>query len=334
MLNCTSNGRRASSFQNTVARSAGTVALALIIVVLVGSLGHLAPLYPDPKGNINDYVGVLTQSDKDSLDALVDSVLKQTGVTFAVAIVSGHGDETLEMYGVRLYEKWGIGQQNEDSGLLVVVSMEGRGLRMEVGYGLEPVITDGRAGECLDKMLPYFRNEEYGKGLYAGLLNAAEYIADDAGIELKIEGQEGYLPFAGDEKHIPLGFSTRTLLQVFAVVVLLAALMIYQLSKKNRCPKCKSKLVVTDKIIQQATFTVGGLAVRMYRCPVCGYYNDKTYRTNRTVRPPGSGPSSMGPGPFFGGFGRSSGSGSRKGSFGPRGFGGGRSGGGGASRKW
>lgn len=335
MLNLAFRRRSTGLLQSNNARLAGTVILVLAVVVLVGSLAQTAPLYPEPQGNINDYVGVLTQSDKDNLNALVNAVLEQTGVTFAVAIVSGHGDESIEMYGVNLYEKWGIGQKNEDRGLLVILSMEERDLRMEVGYGLEPVITDGRAGECLDIMIPYFRNEEYGKGLYAGLPNAADYIAEDAGIELSIQGQDEYVPILpGDQRFVGPGVATRLILLVSALVLLPVALLAYYGIRKGRCPKCRSRLAITDKVIHQATASRGGLAVRMYRCPVCGYNSEKRYRTRPIVRPPSD--YTQGPGPFFGGFGGSSrGSrGSGRGSFSPRGFGGGRSGGGGASRKW
>ena len=106
--------------------------------------------YPVPVGNINDYVGVLSLEEIDRLESLAQAVLEQTGVTFAVAIVDNCGDETIEMYAVNLFEKWGIGKENEDLGLLVLVSIGDREVRMEVGYGLEPIITDGIAGECLD----------------------------------------------------------------------------------------------------------------------------------------------------------------------------------------
>lgn len=314
-------------------RAIETMALCMIAVCLVGSLAFSAPLYPEPAGNINDYVGVLTESDLENLNTLVDSVLGQAGVTFAVAIVSGHGDESLEMYSANLYEKWGIGEKGKDMGLLVVLSMEEREIRMEVGYGLEPVITDGRAGECLDKMLPYFRNEEYGKGLYEGLLNAAHYIAKDAGVELNLEGG-----LSGYER--PGVSPASVLLRVFAVAFFVFSILVYAMSRRNRCPKCKSRLVVTDKVIQQATFALGGQALKMYRCPRCGYYRDKRYKIGPTIRPPGSGGMfrpSAGPGPLFGGSGGFRGSGGsrpRGGSSGPKGFGGGRSGGGGASRKW
>ena len=62
----------------------------------------LLAAYPKATGNINDYAGVLTRSDKENLEALVNAVLKQTGTTFAVAIVNDHGDESIEEYAVPL----------------------------------------------------------------------------------------------------------------------------------------------------------------------------------------------------------------------------------------
>ncbi len=73
-------------------RAVETMALCMM-ACLVGSVAFLPLFIPEPAGNINDYVGVLTESDLENLNTLVDSVLGQAGVTFAVAIVSGHGDE-------------------------------------------------------------------------------------------------------------------------------------------------------------------------------------------------------------------------------------------------
>ncbi|QUL99142.1 MAG: TPM domain-containing protein [Candidatus Fermentithermobacillus carboniphilus] len=309
-----------------VARS--TCCILLVLFLLGVSLGFAEPRYPEPTGNINDYVGVLSRSDIANLNALVDAVLRQTGVTLAVAIVENHGDETLEVYSAKLYEKWGIGKKNEDKGLLVVVSMEEHDLRMEVGYGLEPVITDSRAGECLDKMLPYFKNGEFGKGLYAGLYHAAQYIAEDAGVKLDIKAASPEYESFLARPVIP--FIWQWLLAVIGLALFAG---IFAAVRGVRCPRCKSRLSVVDRVIREASYSVGGIAVRVYQCPVCGYRREKTYRTHPLVKPPGGGlPPMGGPGPFFGGgFGGKPGGG---GFSGPQGFGGGRSGGGGASRKW
>jgi len=121
------------------------------------------------------------------------------------------------------------------------------------------------------------------------------------------------------------------LLTAVLVLPLLAA--VYFGIRASRCPRCNSKLTVTDRVVQGATYDAGGLAMKILHCPKCGYHDEKPYRTSRLTRPGTGGMPPVGPGPFFGGFG-----GGRKGGgggfSGPRGFGGGRSGGGGASRKW
>ena len=307
------------------ARAAALLGVAMILAVLP-AVAWAAPTYPDAVGNVNDFAKVLSNDDKANLDALIDSVLKQTGATFAVAILGDHGDESVETYAVKLYEKWGIGTKGEDKGLLLLVTMLEHDMRMEVGYGLEAVVTDRRAGESLDKMIPYFQKNQYGKGLYAGLLNAAQYVAKDAGVDLNIKpATKDYETVATDGRSLPIAL----LSAVIAVPLIVATFFGL---RGHKCPKCKSRMVVTDRVVQGATYDAGGMALKIYHCPKCGYHDEKPFRTSRLTKP-GGGMPPFGPGPFFGGFGRG-GKGGGGGFSGPRGFGGGRSGGGGASRKW
>ncbi|MEX0974792.1 MAG: TPM domain-containing protein [Bacillota bacterium] len=298
----------------------------LIFVAALPGLVWAAPTYPNAVGNVNDFAKVLSVDDKANLDALIDSVLEQTGAVFAVAVLEDHGDESLEVYGVKLFEKWGIGEKGKDNGLLLLLTMAEHDVRMEVGYGLEAVVTDRRAGESLDKMIPYFKNDEYGKGLYAGLLNAAQYVAKDAGVDLNIKpATKDYEAVARDEPSLPLGL-------IGAAISIPLLLATFFGLRGHKCPKCKSRMTVTDRVVQGATYDAGGMALKIYHCPRCGYHDEKPFRTSRLTRP-GAGMPPIGPGPFFGGFGRG-GKGGGGGFSGPRGFGGGRSGGGGAGRKW
>ncbi len=304
-----------------------TIAVVFLIWMICGNISMpefalSASKYPQAAGNINDYVGVLSQDDRVNLEALVNSVLEQTGATFAVAIVGDTGDDDLLGYSVGLYEEWGLGQKGEDKGLLILVSMEDRGVRAEVGYGLEHIITDARAGDCLDQMMPYFQEEQYGKGIYSGLLHAAKYVASAEGIELQLEAASSDY---GDTFYKPPQKISWFLFPFLIIPLAIGGIFSF---RGRRCPRCKSKLTVVDKVVQRATYDTGGLALRVYQCPKCGYRDQKTYRTSRLSRPSSGFP--LGPGPFFGGgSGRTGG-----GVSGPRGFGGGRSGGGGASRRW
>jgi uncharacterized protein len=310
---------------------AATCLVLVALWFLITGPGTLlsAPSYPDPSGNINDYVGVLSSEEKARLNALADLLWEKTGTSLAVAIIETTGGEPIDMYGVKLFEKWGVGLKDKDKGLLLVVAVNDGKSRIEVGYGLEPVITDARAGRCLDEMVPYFREGRYGEGIYRGLLKAAGYIAEDAGVELEVDGTP---VTSGDEG--AGGMAWLAAIALPAVLILAGLVIIIAALARPRCPKCGARLITQDRIIEQATYAAGGLASRLYRCTRCGYTREKTYRTAPLARMspgfPGTG-KTIGPGPWFGGSGRSS----KGGTFsGPKGFGGGRSGGGGATRGW
>ncbi|MGB9866573.1 MAG: TPM domain-containing protein [Bacillota bacterium] len=178
------DGYEASYAEQASLPAARAAALYRGAAAAAPGLAYSQPFYPKPYANVNDYAGVLSSSDTARLNGVADVLLRRTGVSVAVAVLEDTHDVCGAMYSARLYEKWGIGRKGEDRGLLVVVSLREGRVRMEVGYGLESVITDTRAGQCLEGMLPYFARGEYGEGLYRGLLHAASLIADDAGIRL------------------------------------------------------------------------------------------------------------------------------------------------------
>jgi uncharacterized membrane protein YgcG len=174
-------------------------------------------------------------------------------------------------------------------------------------------------------MTGYLQKGEYGQGIYAGLLLAAQYIAKDAGVSLEVKpATKEYEPVVQDGRPFPVGL----LAAVISFPVLLAA---FFGMRGRRCPRCKSRLAVTDRVVQGATYDAGGLALKVLHCPKCGYHDEKPFRISRLTRPGTGGMPPIGPGGFWGGLGGGKGGG---GFSGPRGFGGGRSGGGGASRKW
>jgi len=91
----------------------------------------------------------------------------------------------IESYAVDLFEAWGIGKKGEDNGLLILVSVAERLIRIEVGYGLEGIITDGMAGEVIrQKIAPSFGKGEFGEGIFNGTATLANLIAREKGVEL------------------------------------------------------------------------------------------------------------------------------------------------------
>ncbi len=136
-----------------------------------------------PTGFINDYVGVLSARAKADLENLAVELKQKTGAEVGVAIITTIGDDTIENYANLLAEKWGVGD-SEDRGALILVVTEDHRLRIEVGYGLEPIIPDGRAGEIRDGMTPHLRAGDYDAAITVAVTQVAQVVARDAGVEL------------------------------------------------------------------------------------------------------------------------------------------------------
>ena len=95
------------------------------------------------------------------------------------------GGDTIENAAVTLFKEWGIGKKGKDNGILILVSINDRKAKIEVGYGLEGILPDGLCGEILRTyMLPEFKNGNYPSGLAKGAYAVALTIAKNRGVEL------------------------------------------------------------------------------------------------------------------------------------------------------
>jgi uncharacterized protein len=155
--------------------------MAALLLVLAASV--FAQTFPKPSGYINDFAGVLSPEMKAQLEALATEVKEKTGAEVAVAIVKSLDGDTVEDYANKLAGQWGVGDKN-DRGALLVLAIQERGLRLEVGYGLEPILTDGMAGEVLDQVTPYLGRGDFDGGVRVGVARVAQIIAADAGVRL------------------------------------------------------------------------------------------------------------------------------------------------------
>jgi len=160
--------------------------LVFILAVVVPYFCGLtfAQALPKPSGYVNDFAHVLDQESSQRIGQLCRELQAKTGAELAVVTVKSLDGEPIEDYAVKLFQQWGIGKKDQSNGLLVLVAIQERRTRMEVGYGLEPVIPDGYSGEVLRSLQPYFRANQYGAGLYAAASQLAGRIAQSAGVTL------------------------------------------------------------------------------------------------------------------------------------------------------
>jgi uncharacterized protein len=158
--------------------------LALVCALLV-ALPAAAADWPRPQGPVGDYAKVIAPEYVQGITAAAAELWQKTGAALVVATIPSLDGDTIEETAVRLFQQWGIGKKGDDRGLLFLVAIKERRMRIEVGYGLEGLITDATAGAIRDQaMIPYLKKNDYGKGLYAGLAAAAQIIAKDQGVTL------------------------------------------------------------------------------------------------------------------------------------------------------
>lgn len=119
-----------------------------------------------PEGYVNDYTNTLTYEQKDALESKVSTFEQESTNEIAVVIIDSMKGDYIENFAVKLFESWGIGKEKEDNGVLILVSMSERQMRIEVGYGLEGSLTDAQASWIIKNvMVPNFKENKYYEGI-------------------------------------------------------------------------------------------------------------------------------------------------------------------------
>jgi uncharacterized protein len=134
---------------------------------------------------VYDYANVISASDKQQLESMIDELEQKTGAEIAVVTLQSLDGGQIDDFTNRLFEKWGIGQKGKDNGLMFLAAMQDRKMRIEVGYGLEGAIPDSKAGRIRrDVITPYFKANQPGKGITAGIAVISQEIAKEYGVTL------------------------------------------------------------------------------------------------------------------------------------------------------
>jgi uncharacterized protein len=140
----------------------------------------LSAALPVPSGYVNDFAPALDDSAEQYLEEFLQTLERDTTAEVVVATVASLEGMTVEEYANRLFAGWGIGQAADDNGVLLLVAPGDRAVRIEVGYGLEPILPDGLAGEIIrTEILPEFRAGNVPRGIGRGLNRISQIIRGD-----------------------------------------------------------------------------------------------------------------------------------------------------------
>ena len=161
----------------------------LVACVLVCASVAAAQAPPELTAPVNDFAGVIGDTEKAQLDALVRKLQAASGDVIVVATVKTFQPAAdIRMYASEMFENRGkgIGQKGKDNGLLLLLAVDDREVWTEVGYDLEGIITDGFAGQTSRQtMVPFFRRGDYGAGMLAGATVMAQRIAEARNVTLE-----------------------------------------------------------------------------------------------------------------------------------------------------
>jgi len=137
-----------------------------------------------PTGYVNDFSNTLDASSKQTLEAYCANLERVTGVQMAIVLVPTLDGEPIEDAANRLYHEWGIGKKGKDEGILIMLAVKDRKSRAEIGYGVEPIITDGAAGGILRQIRPILQQGNYGGALLGAAEQMGNTIAQSKGVAL------------------------------------------------------------------------------------------------------------------------------------------------------
>ncbi|EQX99008.1 hypothetical protein G940_02934 [Escherichia coli UMEA 3203-1] len=128
---------------------------------------------PELRQQVTDITGTLSTSEQQSLTQQLQDITHKTRAQVAVLVVPSTGDDSIEQYATRVFDSWKLGDKQRNDGILLLVAWEDHAVRIEVGYGLEGVVTDLQAAKIIrDILIPAFKSDD----LMGGLTLASENI--------------------------------------------------------------------------------------------------------------------------------------------------------------
>jgi uncharacterized protein len=159
--------------------------LLLFVIALAAPHAHCEQVKDlKPQGYVNDFAGVLSAQAKEQLAALCAEVDQKTKAQIAVVTISSLEGEPVEQFSIDLATAWGVGPKQQARGVLILVAPKDRKYRIEVGYGLEAILPDGKVGGFGREAVPFLQRADYDGAVSLLTQRIAATIAADQNIAL------------------------------------------------------------------------------------------------------------------------------------------------------
>lgn len=160
--------------------------IAAVLVFTTASSAERADQL-EPRGYVNDFAAAIDEASRSRLMALCEELDRKTGAQIAVVTIRTLEGDTAQNFANRLFERWKVGRKGRDDGVLIMMAVDDRQYWIEVGYGLEPILPDGKVGGFGREMVPLLRQGNYGGALLLVTERITRVIAADRGIRLEAD---------------------------------------------------------------------------------------------------------------------------------------------------
>ncbi len=196
---------------------------ALLGIVFAAALAAQDLKRVEPQGYLSDFANVVSPEERRGINAYLRSLEERTGAQIAIVTVATLNGEPIEDAAIDLYRRWGVGRKETNEGALYLFAIQDRKSRLEVGYGLEAILTDGAAGDILRSMRPALRERKYG----AAFQEAARLIGERIASAKNVASPDG-LPPAPVYQPGPLGDLPMDKIFGYTMIVLFVVVFAWQ----------------------------------------------------------------------------------------------------------
>jgi uncharacterized protein len=177
------------------------------------------PVKPDSNIYVQDFADILSPETEQAILQLGSELDSKTTAQLVVVTVDSLDETPIDNYANELFRSWGIGDKEKNNGVLFLVAPNERLSRIEVGYGLEGALPDGKTGRIQDEyVLPKFKAGDFDGGILNGYAVLAEVIADEYNVQLS--GKAEAMPIGETSPEVPL----------WVIFIILAVIILFILS--------------------------------------------------------------------------------------------------------
>jgi uncharacterized protein len=209
------------------------------------------------------------------LNSLIDQLERETTAEMAVVVIRSLDGQPEREFAVDLLRRWGVGKRETDNGLLFLWVVDDRRVVIEVGYGLEAILPDGKVGAILDRyVIPHFKAQAFDAGVLEGVQALAAVIRSQP-IELPPVNVQSY-----EHKETPLGLILLLISIVPAGIGSVVGYRWWRRHHKRTCPECGTTMLrLSEKDedelldeVKQLEETLGSVDYDVWKCPGCSHH--------------------------------------------------------------